>query len=75
MRGPVDVNHTVMFVVAGGLTMLTCLFMATSRAIRASRIPLTGIPAWYKLGKNRRTGRIAMRSEVKYHADDGWRVH
>ena len=31
----VDVNHTVMFVVAGGLTMLTGLFMAASRTIRA----------------------------------------
>jgi MFS family permease len=31
----VDLNHTVMFAIAGGLTMLTGLFMATSRTIRA----------------------------------------
>jgi MFS family permease len=31
----VDMDHTVMFAIAGGLTMLTGLFMATSRTIRA----------------------------------------
>ncbi len=34
MRGPVDVNDTVIFVAAGGLAVLTGLVMAASRTVR-----------------------------------------